>query len=103
MERPLLLYVTHFCDFTQVYILPIQIKELFPYLDEKGNRTYDSLTHSDYQTYFVAYNGFFTANAILRDRKFAKFWLENSEAFHVLMNRRDNVRINFELVQELIK
>ena len=43
MEQPLQLYVTRFCDFTQVYTLPIQIKEWFPNLDQKGNLTNPSV------------------------------------------------------------
>jgi hypothetical protein len=83
----------------RLYLLPM-LKDIEGAAESVHNHgTTIAVVRHPFLRLYSAYNGFFTANAILRDRKFAKFWLENSEAFHVLMNQRENVMKNFELVQ----
>ena len=48
----------------------------------------------------LAYRGFFTKTALARDRKFAKWWMESSEAFRQLLDDHEEIRNNIDQIDD---
>ena len=56
------------------------------------NGTTVAIVRHPFLRLYSAWKGFFTQKALPRDYSFGKFWLKNSDAFAVIMQKHPNIR-----------